>query len=162
MDCNPPSSSIHGIFQARVLEWGAIALSEDNVHGNAIPIKIPRTSFHRTRTNNLKICMETQKTQNLEKDTVLRKHRAWGILLPDLKLYYEVTGIRTVWYWHKKKPTDQCICIHSMECYLAIRNMNLVICNSIGGPWGYYAMWNKSDGERQTLYEITYIWTIKI
>ena len=28
MDCSPPSSSIHGIFQARVLEWGAIAFSE--------------------------------------------------------------------------------------------------------------------------------------
>ena len=27
MDCNPPGSSIHGIFQARVLEWGAIAFS---------------------------------------------------------------------------------------------------------------------------------------
>jgi len=25
MDCNLPGSSIHGIFQARVLEWGAIA-----------------------------------------------------------------------------------------------------------------------------------------
>ena len=29
MDCSPPGSSIHGIFQARVLEWGAIAFSED-------------------------------------------------------------------------------------------------------------------------------------
>ena len=27
MDCNLPGSSIHGIFQARVLEWGAIAFS---------------------------------------------------------------------------------------------------------------------------------------
>ena len=27
MDCSPPDSSIHGIFQARVLEWGAIAFS---------------------------------------------------------------------------------------------------------------------------------------
>ena len=27
MDCSPPSSSIHGIFQARVLEWVAIAFS---------------------------------------------------------------------------------------------------------------------------------------
>ena len=26
MDCSPPGSSIHGIFQARVLEWGAIAM----------------------------------------------------------------------------------------------------------------------------------------
>ena len=28
MDCNLPGSSVHGIFQARVLEWGAIAFSE--------------------------------------------------------------------------------------------------------------------------------------
>ena len=27
MDCSPPGSSIHGIFQARVLGWGAIAFS---------------------------------------------------------------------------------------------------------------------------------------
>ena len=27
MDCSPPSSSVHGIFQARGLEWGAIAFS---------------------------------------------------------------------------------------------------------------------------------------
>ena len=28
MDCSPPGSSIHGIFQARLLEWGAIAFSD--------------------------------------------------------------------------------------------------------------------------------------
>ena len=28
MDCSPPGSSAHGIFQARVLEWGAIAFSD--------------------------------------------------------------------------------------------------------------------------------------
>ena len=27
MDCSPPGSSIHGMLQARVLEWGAIAFS---------------------------------------------------------------------------------------------------------------------------------------
>ena len=26
MDCSPPGSSVHGIFQARILEWGAIAV----------------------------------------------------------------------------------------------------------------------------------------
>ena len=31
MDCSLPGSSIHGIFQARVLEWGAIAFSANNV-----------------------------------------------------------------------------------------------------------------------------------
>ena len=30
MDCSPPGSSVHGIFQARVLEWGATAFSKWN------------------------------------------------------------------------------------------------------------------------------------
>ena len=29
MDCSPPGSSIHGISQARLLEWGAIAFSPE-------------------------------------------------------------------------------------------------------------------------------------
>ena len=28
MDCSPPGSAVHGIFQARALEWGAIAFSD--------------------------------------------------------------------------------------------------------------------------------------
>ena len=32
MDCSLPGSSIHGIFQARVLEWGAIAFSNGCVY----------------------------------------------------------------------------------------------------------------------------------
>ena len=31
MDCSPPGSSAHGIFQARVLEWGAISQKADQV-----------------------------------------------------------------------------------------------------------------------------------
>ena len=46
MDCSLPSSSVHGIFQARVLEWGAIAFSEtyriytDN-SSNVLTMKFP-------------------------------------------------------------------------------------------------------------------------
>ena len=29
LDCRPPGSSTYGIFQARVLEWGAIAFSAE-------------------------------------------------------------------------------------------------------------------------------------
>ena len=32
MDCSAPGSSIHGIFQARVLEWGAVAISTRYLH----------------------------------------------------------------------------------------------------------------------------------
>ena len=31
MDCSLPGSSIHGIFQAKVLEWGAIAFSVEDM-----------------------------------------------------------------------------------------------------------------------------------
>ena len=31
MDCSPSSSSVHGIFQAKVLEWDAIAFSRTNL-----------------------------------------------------------------------------------------------------------------------------------
>ena len=33
MDCDPPGSSVHGIFQARVLEWVAIAFSTQKPRG---------------------------------------------------------------------------------------------------------------------------------
>ena len=37
MDCSLPGFSIHGIFQARVLEWGAIAFSGYNQYIRYIP-----------------------------------------------------------------------------------------------------------------------------
>ena len=37
MDCSPPGSSIHGIFRARVLEWGAIAFSVNQYWKKKIP-----------------------------------------------------------------------------------------------------------------------------
>ena len=38
MDCSPPGSSVHGIFQVRVLEWGAIAFSVKGATYNIINI----------------------------------------------------------------------------------------------------------------------------
>ena len=35
MDCSPPGSSVPGLFQARVLEWGAIAFSVKTAAGAA-------------------------------------------------------------------------------------------------------------------------------
>ena len=37
MDCSPLGSSVHGIFQARVLEWGAIAFSGRDARDNEFP-----------------------------------------------------------------------------------------------------------------------------
>ena len=36
MDCSPPGSSVHGIFQARALEWGALAFSASSLEWGLI------------------------------------------------------------------------------------------------------------------------------
>ena len=38
MDCSPPGSSVHGIFQARVLEWGAITFSAQGCYKDEIKV----------------------------------------------------------------------------------------------------------------------------
>ena len=45
MDCSLPGSSIHGIFQARVLEWGAIAFSHLFIH----PLNISPWMSHKVK-----------------------------------------------------------------------------------------------------------------
>ena len=44
MDCSIPGSSVHGIFQARVLEWGAIAFS-DGLKADCLPVIGPQFFF---------------------------------------------------------------------------------------------------------------------
>ena len=44
MDCSLPGSSIHGIFQARVLEWGAIAFSALIIREMQIKMTMTMTS----------------------------------------------------------------------------------------------------------------------
>ena len=46
IDCSPPGSSIHGIFQARVLEWGAIAFSDSMLYGDLNGKEIQKRATH--------------------------------------------------------------------------------------------------------------------
>ena len=42
MDCSLPGASVHGIFQARVLEWGAIAFSSLYTSNEQMEINVKR------------------------------------------------------------------------------------------------------------------------
>ena len=48
MDCSPPGSSVHGILQARVLEWGAIAFSGLSAYRHIIKIYLAIYPYHHT------------------------------------------------------------------------------------------------------------------
>ena len=59
--------------------------------------------FHRIRTNNHKIHMQLQKNSDLSKESCDKRTKAIGITLPDCRLHYNATVIKTTWYWSGTK-----------------------------------------------------------
>ena len=61
MDCSLPGSSVHGIFQARVLEWGAIAFSDSLSHSVVFLYffaLIPEEGFLISPCYSLELCIQ--------------------------------------------------------------------------------------------------------
>ena len=90
MDCSPLGSSIHGIFQAKVLEWGAIAFSK-------LEQIISQFVWEKKK----------KKKPRIAKAILRKKNETGGIYLPDFRFYYRATVLKTVWYWHKDRSMEQ-------------------------------------------------------
>jgi hypothetical protein len=107
---------------------------------NTMPIKIPKTFIHRNWKNNPVIHMESQKTQNIQRN-LKKKNRAGMTTLPDFKIYHRptVTYSKTpAWERHTDK-------------WRAMDKPNPTRLHPADFP---QRCWEPTGGERQSLHQI--------
>ena len=80
--------------------------TKSNLQIQCDPYQITNDIFHRTRTKIAELIGKHKRPWRAK--AVLRnKNGAVEINLPDFRLYYKATVIKTLWYWHKNRNIDQ-------------------------------------------------------
>ena len=107
VDCSPPGSSVHGLFQARILEWFAISFSTQWRTSNHLRWPYPVTRCPREKGLSQELTMKGQESyfssftvsgdqDETHWDTSLARNPADGIMRKLAQAWQRVTGLNKV------------------------------------------------------------------